>query len=201
MKRAAVYYRVSTDGQTTENQRLAVENYCRIQDWKVVKTYEDVGISGAQDRRPGLDALKTNVAKGKFDVVVVWKFDRLARSTAHLLETLALLKRYEVDFVSVTEAVDTSTPTGKMVLTFLAAIGEFEKSLITERVFAGLARAKAEGKKLGRPRVGMDIGKALELRQQGWSFARIGKELGTTTANVFRQVTAVISKSPISVAP
>jgi DNA invertase Pin-like site-specific DNA recombinase len=201
MKKAAVYYRVSTDGQTTENQRLAVENYCRLQNWKIGKSYEDVGISGAQDRRAGLDALKAAVVKGGFQVVVVWKFDRLARSTTHLLETLALLQRYGIDFVSVTEAVDTSTPAGRVLFTLVAAFGEFERSLIQERVVAGLARAKAEGKKLGRPRIGLDIGKALDLRQQGWSFAHIGKELGTTTANVFRQVTAVVSKTPILAAP
>jgi DNA invertase Pin-like site-specific DNA recombinase len=100
MKKAAIYLRVSTTDQTVENQRRAIEQYCQLQGWRVAKVYEDVGVSGAQDRREGLDALKKDATNGKFDVVLVWKFDRLARSTQHLLEVLALLQRYGVDFVS-----------------------------------------------------------------------------------------------------
>ena len=195
MKRAALYLRVSTDCQTTENQRLAIEGYCRLQQWKIVKVYEDVGVSGAQDKRPGLDALKAEVPKGKFDVVIVWKFDRLARSTAHLLDVLSLFKRYGVDFVSTTEAIDTSTAAGRMVLTFLGAIAEFERSIIQERVRAGLDRARAEGKRLGRPRVGFDFQRAVQLRNQGWGYKRIAMELGAKRTTVFRCLSG-IPKTP-----
>jgi DNA invertase Pin-like site-specific DNA recombinase len=191
MKRAAIYLRVSTAEQTVENQRLAVEQYCKLQGWKLVKTYEDVGISGAQDRREGLDALKADVAKGRFDVVLVWKFDRLARSTTHLLETLSLLQRYGADFVSTTEAVDTSTPAGRMVLTFLAAIAEFERSIIQERVKAGLDRARSEGKRLGRPRVGFDLERALALRSDGLGYKQVSVALGVPRTTLFRYLKAI----------
>jgi DNA invertase Pin-like site-specific DNA recombinase len=191
MKRAAIYLRVSTAEQTVENQRLAVEQYCKLQGWKLVKTYEDVGISGAQDRREGLDALKADVAKGRFDVVLVWKFDRLARSTTHLLETLSLLQRYGADFVSTTEAVDTSTPAGRMVLTFLAAIAEFERSIIQERVKAGLDRARSEGKRLGRPRVGFDLERALALRNDGLGYKQVAVALGVPRTTLFRYLKAI----------
>jgi DNA invertase Pin-like site-specific DNA recombinase len=154
----------------------------------VAKAYEDVGVSGAQDRRVGLDALKSDAAKGRFDVVVVWKFDRLARSTSHLLETLALLQRYAIDFVSVTEAVDTSTPAGKMVTTFLAAVSEFERALITERVVCGLERAKAEGVRLGRPRIGFDVHEALRMKREGRSWNQLSKHLNVSSATLRRML-------------
>jgi len=180
--------RVSTDSQTTENQRLATEQYCRLQNWKIVKVYEDVGISGAQDKRPDLDSLKADVAKGRYDVVLVWKFDRLARSTSHLLETLSLLQRYGADFVSVTEAVDSSTPAGKMVLTFLGAIAEFEREIIRERGCSGIERAKTEGVRLGRPRVGCDVNEAIQMKRGGRSWSQLSKSLGVSSATLRRVV-------------
>ena len=194
-KRAAMYLRVSTDGQMTENQRLAIEKYCDLQNWKLVKTYEDVGVSGAQDRRDGLDALKDDATKNRFDVVLVWKFDRLARSTQHLLDTLSLLQRYGIDFVSTTEAVDTSTAAGRMVLTFLAAIAEFEREIIRERVVCGLERAKVNGVKLGRPRKGFDVNEALELKRSGLSWSQLAKRTSVSSATL-RRTLAPLLKNP-----
>ena len=197
MKRAALYLRVSTTEQTVENQRLAIEGYCKLQNWKIAKVYEDVGVSGAQDRRAGLDALKSDVAKGRYDVVLVWKFDRLARSTTHLLETLSLLQRYGADFVSVTEAVDSSTPAGKMVLTFLGAIAEFERDIIRERVVCGLERAKSEGVRLGRPRVGFDVNEAVRLKKDGRSWSQLAKQLGVSSATLRRMVPPLL-RNPVN---
>ena len=184
--KTAAYIRVSCSSQTTENQRLAIETYCQAHGWRVPKFYVDEGVSGAKHKRPGLDRLKKDC--GRFDVLIVWKFDRLARSTSHLLEILELLQKSGSDFVSITESVDTTTAAGKMVLTFLGAVAEFERELICERVKAGLDRAKANGVKLGRPRVGFDFARALELRQQGWGFQRIARELGVPKTTVYRNL-------------
>ena len=195
MKRAAIYLRVSTTDQNVENQRRAIEQYCQLQGWRVAKVYEDVGVSGAQDRREGLDALKKDATKNRFDVVLVWKFDRLARSTQHLLEVLALLQRYGVDFVSTTEAVDSSTPAGKMVLTFLGAIAEFEREIIRERVVCGLERAKANGVQLGRPRAGFDVNEALALKKSGLSWSQLAKRMPVSSATLRRTLTPLL-KNP-----
>jgi DNA invertase Pin-like site-specific DNA recombinase len=195
MKKAAIYLRVSTTDQTVENQRRAIEQYCQLQGWRVAKVYEDVGVSGAQDRREGLDALKKDATNGKFDVVLVWKFDRLARSTQHLLEVLALLQRYGVDFVSTTEAVDTSTPAGRMVFTFLGAIAEFEREIIRERVVCGLERAKANGTTLGRPRAGFDVNEAIALKKSGLSWSQLAKRMPVSSATLRRTLTPLL-KNP-----
>lgn len=194
--RVAIYLRVSTTDQTTDNQRLAIQAYVKHHDgWTIAREYQDVGVSGAKHDRQGLDQLKADCAKGKFDVLIVWKFDRLARSTSHLLETLELLRQHDVGFVSVTESIDTTTAAGKMVLTFLAAVAEFEREIIRERVNAGLTRAKANGVKLGRPRVGFDLQRAIELRQQGLGYKQVAAQLGVPRTTLFRYLGA-IPKSP-----
>ncbi len=194
MTRTAIYLRVSTENQTTENQKIAIENYCKAQGWTITKTYEDVGISGAKHQRPALDAFKAECRR--YDLLIVWKFDRLARSTTHLLEVLNLLQKNKVDFVSVTEAVDTTTPAGKMVLTFLAAVAEFEREIIRERVLCGLERAKLNGVKLGRPRVGFDIKEALYLRNQGLSWSQLAKRTGVSSATLRRAIPPLL-KNPL----
>ena len=195
MKKVALYLRVSTDQQTVENQRKVLEDYCRAHDWRVVRTYEDVGISGAQDSRPALDQLKANCRERKFEAVLVWKFDRMARSTMHLLQTLSLFRECRVDFISVTECVDTSTPAGTMVLSFLAAVAQFERELIKERVNAGLQRAKAEGVKIGRPRRGFDVNEALKLKGAGMTWNQIAHRLSVPSATLRRSVTPLL-KNP-----
>src|ERR1039457_1018978 len=127
MKKVAIYMRVSTSGQTVENQRLELEAYCQRQGWTITKVYEDSGFSGSKSDRPALNEMLSDASKGLFAAILVWKIDRLARSTADLLRILLTLKNHGVDFVSTTQAIDTTTSYGRMVLTFLGAIAEFER--------------------------------------------------------------------------
>lgn len=194
-KRAALYCRVSTDRQTNENQRLELEAYCERQGWKVAKVYEDQ-MTGSLRDRPALDDMLKDATKGKFDVVACWKIDRLARSTADLLSILSQLKNAGVDFCSTTQAIDTTTSYGKMVMTFLGAISEFERDVLIERVRLGLQRAKANGVKLGRPRKGFDIKKALKLRDiDGMGYKQIAKALGVPRTTLYRTLGG-IPKTP-----
>ena len=186
MKRVSLYIRVSTASQTTENQRRELEQYCQRQGWKVGKVYDDSGFSGSQNDRPALNQLMQDVRAGKAgDIVCVWKIDRLARSTSHLLSILNELKNAGVDFVSTTQAIDTTTSYGKMVLTFLGAISEFERDTIIERVKCGISRARANGVKLGRPRVAVDLKTALKLRQHGLGYKQIAKVMNVPRSTLF----------------
>lgn len=138
----------------------------------------DQGISGAKDSRPELNRLMADAHRRRFDAVVVWKFDRFARSVSHLLRALEMFLALGVEFVSFSEQVDTSTPTGKMVFTVLGAVAELERSLIAERVKAGLRNARARGKHLGRPRVCVEALRIAALRAQGRSLREICAETG-----------------------
>jgi DNA invertase Pin-like site-specific DNA recombinase len=137
-------------------QTRELQEYCERRGWKVSGEYVDEGISGAKDSRPELNKLMADAHRRRFDAVVVWRFDRFARSVSHLLRALDTFKALGVEFVSLSEQVDTSTPTGKMIFTVLGAVAELERSLIAERVKAGLRNARARGKRLGRPRVIVD---------------------------------------------
>ena len=190
-KKVAIYLRVSTSSQTCENQRRELDAYCERQGWVIAKVYEDSGFSGSKSDRPALKDMLADATKGKFAVLVTWKIDRLARSTSDLLNILLTLKNHGVDFCSTTQAIDTTTSYGKMVMTFLGAIAEFERDTIIERVKAGIERAKANGVKLGRPRIGFDIGKALELKKQGLGVRRIANELGMNYGTVYRYLKSV----------
>src|ERR1700756_1717301 len=143
--RVAVYARVSTADQSCEPQLRDVRDYCRARGWEAVE-YVDQGVSGARDRRPALDRLTAAVKARKVDVVVVAAFDRFGRSVRHLVETLDLFRHLGVEFVSLREQIDTGSPLGQAVFTIIAAIAQLERSLIAERVRAGLRRAKADGK-------------------------------------------------------
>ena len=149
--RAALYARVSTIDQTTENQVLELRRYVEARGWTVTE-YLDEGISGSKTRRPALDRLQTDARRRRFDVLVVWRLDRLGRDLKHLILTLDELTALGIAFTSLNEGIDTTTPAGRLQLHLLAAIAEFERARIVERVHAGLARAKAQGKRLGRPR-------------------------------------------------
>ena len=180
--RVAIYARVSTanNGQDPTMQTRELHEYCIRRGWRVLGEYVDVGISGAKERRQELDRLMADAHRRRFDAVVVWKFDRFARSVSHLLRALETFKALGVEFVSLSEQVDTSTPTGKMVFTVLGAVAELERSLIAERVRAGLRNARAKGKRLGRPRVVVDAARIASLRAQGRSWAEISTQTGTS---------------------
>jgi len=184
MKRTAIYVRVSKPGQTTENQIRELTPYCKQRDFEIVQIFEDHAISGAKESRPSLDELMLKARKRAFDIVLVWKFDRFARSTTHLLTALNEFKDLNIDFISFSEGIDTTTSVGKMVFTFLGAVAEFERSLITERVNSGIQRAKENGVKFGRPRKGFDIQKALSLRNQGFGYRKLAKELNVSIGTI-----------------
>ena len=151
--RVAIYARVSTTnhGQDVTLQTRELEQFAQARGWQIFGEYLDEGISGAKDSRPELNRLMSDAHKRRFDVVCVWRFDRFARSVSHLLRALETFKVLGIDFVSFSEQMDTSTPTGKMVFTVLGAVAELERSLIVERVRAGMRNARAKGKRIGRP--------------------------------------------------
>ncbi len=184
--RAALYARVSTtNGQDPEMQVRELREYCRRRRWAVAREYVDVGISGTKAKRPELDRLMADAQRRRLDAVVVWRFDRFARSVSHLLRALENFRALGVEFVSLSEQVDTSTPTGKMVFTVLGAVAELERSLIVERVRAGLRNARAKGKRLGRPRKALDLNRIALLRAEGASWRAVGARLGVSPATAY----------------
>jgi DNA invertase Pin-like site-specific DNA recombinase len=160
--------------------------YVERRGWKLADEYIDVGISGSKEKRPELDRLMADAHRRRFDCVVVWKFDRFARSVSHLLRALETFKAQGIEFVSFSEQMDTSTPAGKMVFTVLGAVAELERSLIVERVKAGLRNAKAKGKRLGRPKRIVDAHKLAALRAQGFGFKKISREMGIGVGTLYR---------------
>ena|ERR1700688_109481 len=151
IKKAGIYTRVSTTDQHPEMQRNELVEYAKRRGWSLYREYSDKGVSGAVERRPALDALLEDCRLKKIDVVVVWKFDRFARSLKQLLNALELFRTLGIGFVSCTEAIDTSLPHGEMLFQIIGAIAQWERSLIVERVKAGLQHARSQGKRLGRP--------------------------------------------------
>lgn len=192
MKRAALYMRVSTKGhgQTTETQALALRDYAAHRGLTIVEEYGDEGISGMKDSRPALDRLMRDARARKFDLVVVARFDRFARSVSHLLRALEEFSHLGVDFVSLSEAVDTSTPMGKMIFTVLGAVAELERNLIRERVHMGISRARKQGKQLGRPKRIFDREKALTLLQT-MSVREVARQLGVSRGVVERALSKI----------
>src|SRR5579871_4853508 len=198
--RAAIYGRVSTTnhGQDVNMQTRELDEFIAARGWKLVDSYLDLGISGTKDKRPQLDRLMADAHKRRFDVVVVWKFDRFARSVSHLLRALETFNALGVAFVSLSEQLDTTTPTGKMIFTVLGAVAELERSLIVERVKAGLRNAKAKGKRLGRPRSPVDAHKIGRLRIQGVSWRKIARQMGVSARTARRAGQNPASLSPLA---
>lgn len=204
-KRIALYARVSTSkcekcgkrqsdhealdheykGQDSEVQLRELREYVELRGWQITEVYTDT-VTGSKDSRPGLSRLMTDAARRRFDVLIVWRFDRFARSVSHLLRALEQFQALGIDFVSLCENVDTSTPTGKMIFTVLGAVAELERSLIVERVKAGIRNARAKGKRLGRPRADVRESEIEALRASGASWRAIAKELGVGVGTVHR---------------
>ena len=196
MNKIAIYARVSTsNGQNPETQLLALREYAQARKLTVFNEYVDT-ISGSKDSRPALNQLMQDAKRRRIDAVVVWKFDRFARSTRHLVTALETFNALGVDFISLSESVDTSTPMGKMVFVVLGAVAELERSLIKERVLLGLKRAKAQGIKLGRPRVSIDLDKLRELHGKGLSHRKIATQIGISHASVGRALRNGVEQKP-----
>jgi DNA invertase Pin-like site-specific DNA recombinase len=184
MMRIAIYARVSTTDQSTESQLLDLRRYTRERGWNIFKEYVDEGISGTKDSRPALNELMNDAKKRRFDVVLVWRFDRFARSTKHLILALEEFKNLGVDFVSYQENIDTSSPLGSAIFTIISAVAQLERDIIAERVKAGLRRARENGKKLGRPRANVDVREIRQLRCDGLSLRAIASHVGISHTRV-----------------
>ncbi len=185
---AALYARVSTNGhgQTVEPQLLELREYCQRRGWQVAGEFVDVGISGAKERRPELDRLMAEAKRKRFDAVIVYRYDRFARSLRHLVNALEEFRALGIDFVSLHEGVDTSTPNGRLIFGIFASIAEFERELIRGRVKSGLAAAKARGKRLGRPRVAVDAAQIGRLRASGASWQAVADNLGVSVGKAYQ---------------
>lgn len=192
-KRAALYLRVSTDGQTTANQRLALEAVAVHRGWTIAGIYEDAGISGAKgrDKRPGLDTMLKDATRGKFDVVMSWALDRIGRSLSDLLATLETLRGANAAIFLHQQAIDTTTPSGLAFFQMLGVFSEFERGMIRARVMAGLERAKANPRKgakaIGRPKVSPKVEAAIRAKlAEGVGMIKAAKELGVGVGTVQR---------------
>jgi DNA invertase Pin-like site-specific DNA recombinase len=191
MKRVGIYLRVSTDSQTTENQRRELEAVAARSGWEVVDFYEDAGISGAKgrDKRPGFDRLLKDATSRKVNMVAAWSVDRLGRSLQDLIGFLTELRALKCDLYLHQQALDTSTPSGRAMFQMLGVFAEFERGMIRERVNAGLARAKAKGVRLGRRPVKPAVeARIRELKAEGMGILKIGRTVGVGTSVVQRVV-------------
>lgn len=189
-KRVALYARVSTlnHGQDPEVQLRELRDYCERRGFEIANEYVDKGISGSRQQRPALDSLMIACRKRLVDAVVVYRYDRFARSLRQLVNSLEEFRALNIEFISIHEGVDTSTANGRLVFGIFASIAEFERELIRDRVRSGLAAAKAKGKRVGRPRVAVDDLRIASLRLQGRSWAEITRETGISKGTAQRAV-------------
>ena len=188
-KRAALYLRVSTDGQTTDNQKQVLVAVAEHRGWTITTVYEDVGISGAKGRnkRPGFDAMLKAATRRRFDILMFWSVDRLGRSAAAVTAALAELDAAGVAIYADKEAMDATTPHGRAMLQMAAVFAELERNMIRERVMAGLARARSQGKRLGRPKVGGKVEAGIRARLiAGDGMLKVAKTLGIGVSTVQR---------------
>ncbi len=183
--RAAAYLRVSTDKQDLEVQLTEIRQHAVRRGWELVETYSDIA-SGARGDRVGFRRLLADATKRRFDVIVVQRFDRAARSVKQLVQALEHLRRCRVAFLSIKEDIDTSTPAGELIFHVMAAIGQFERALIGDRIRSGLERARALGKSLGRPRARVYRDQVLALRAKGLSYRAVARQLHISPALAHR---------------
>jgi DNA invertase Pin-like site-specific DNA recombinase len=195
MKRAALYLRVSTLDQHPETQALELRQFAQQRGYEIVQEYVDHGVSGTKVRRPALDQLLKDAHRRKFDAVLVWSCDRLARGTKHFLQVLDELSELGIQFLSQREAIDTEGALGRAILVIISAIAELEKSLIVERVRAGMRRAKLEGRRVGRTPLDVDHAALVSDRLSGMSLTNVAKKHGLSRASVVRFVHASRAKA------
>jgi DNA invertase Pin-like site-specific DNA recombinase len=188
MKRAALYLRVSTVDQNPETQGIELRQFAKQRGYEIVQEYVDHGVSGTKMRRPALDQLLKDANRRKFDAVLVWSSDRLARSTKHFLQVLDDLSELGIQFLSQREAIDTEGPLGRAIVVIISAIAELERSLIVERVRAGMRRAKLEGRRIGRTPLDVDHNALVRDRLSGMSLTKVAKKYGLSRASVVRFV-------------
>jgi len=197
MKRAALYMRVSTVDQHPETQLLDLRQMAAQRGYQIVAEFTD-RISGVKTRRPGLDQLMCEARRGRFDVVMVWASDRIARSVKHFLDILDELNRLNVEFVSFREQIDTGGPLGRAIVVIIGAIAELERNLIIERVRAGMRRARLEGRRIGRQPLELDRAAILRDRERGQSLGQLAQSYRVSRATihrVLRQHTTSLEKS------
>jgi DNA invertase Pin-like site-specific DNA recombinase len=194
-KSVAIYARVSTKDQSVDMQLNDLERYSKERGLNVFKVYEDSGVSGTKETRPALNELMNDAKKRKFDIVLVWRFDRFARSTKHLVTALYEFRNLGIDFISYQENIDTSSPLGEAIFTIISAMSKLERDIIAERVKGGLRKAKANGKRLGRPNSDIDTGKVIKFKEQGKSVREIAKEMGIHRSKVERTLKLSVSKT------
>jgi DNA invertase Pin-like site-specific DNA recombinase len=199
MKRAALYCRVSTIDQHPETQLIDLRQFAANKGFQIVGEYTDHGYCGARARRPGLDRMMDDARRHRFDVVVVWSCDRLARSTKHLLQVLDELNGFGIQFLSQREAIDTDGPLGRAIIVIISAIAELERSLIIERVRAGMRRARLEGRQIGRARLDLDRAQVIQDRRSGMSLTQVAKKHGISRASVCRLMKEASSTPETSV--
>ncbi len=194
--RAARYLRVSRADQCLDLQEDETADLVERRGWQLTATFSDEGVSGSKDKRPGLDAMLAQARKRSFDVLVVYRSDRLFRSLKHMVNVLDELAALGISFVSVTEVFDSTTPQGQLLLHLVSAFSEFERAVLIERVRSGLAAARRRNVRLGRPKVGFDREKALQLRAQGLSYREVAQQVGVSLATIQRLVKEGVSNTP-----
>jgi len=194
--RAAIYGRVSTadKGQDVTMQTRELRDYCQRRQWEVVGEYTDT-CSGSKDSRPSLDKLMTDARRRRFDIVLVWKLDRFGRSLKHLVNALSEFESLGVAFASLQDALDLTTPQGRLMFGIIASMAEFERSLIQTRVRSGMANARSKGKRLGRPSVAVDAAQMYRMRDAGASVREIARQMGVSIGTVHSYCSKRVSDS------
>jgi DNA invertase Pin-like site-specific DNA recombinase len=199
--RVALYARVSTlHNQSPEMQLSELRECGARRGWEIVSEYVDEGVSGSRERRPQLDRLMADAHRRKFDLIAVWKVDRFGRSLKHLVNSLADLDSLGVAFVSLRDNIDLSTPSGRLMFQIIGAMAEFEKSLIVERVRAGLRNAVARGVRLGRPKRAVDAAEIARLRASGASWREVALQMHIGVGTAIRAFQQIVNK-PLEIDP